>query len=60
MVCDADEEPAGGEQVEVVDDEQGDQAAHQVAQVAPQHRGAPTEPETERDGTQTKRNPYVL
>ena len=44
MVCDADEEPAGGEQVEVVDDEQGHQAAHQVAQVATQHGGAPTEP----------------
>ena len=38
------EEPAGGEQVEVVDDKHGDQAPDQVAQVAPQHGGAAPEP----------------
>ena len=47
MVRHPHEEPAGGEQVEVVDGEHGDEASDEVAQVAPQDgRAAPKSEES--------------
>ena len=45
MVRHAHEEPARGQQVEVVDDEHGDEAPDEVAQVAPQDGRPPPESE---------------
>ena len=47
MVRHPHEEPAGGEQVEVVDDEHGGEAPDEVAQVAAQDGRPPTESERE-------------